>query len=96
MNSVLNRIWLVALFAGLVLSVQAAEKAREQMPLLFEDDFENGLDKWEIVALRRLRVLERPGDTDVRIVARGDALFRRVGAEAQRGPELSFTGQLVP
>ncbi len=54
------------------------------------------LDKWEIAATRRLEVLERPGEVDVRIVARGDALFHPIGERPpERGSELSFTGSLT-
>jgi len=45
----MNRFWIVALLAFVVLPLQAAEKSPEQLPLLFEDDFEKGLGKWEIV-----------------------------------------------
>ena len=45
----MNRFWIVALFVCVVLPLQAAEKSPEQLPLLFQDDFEKGLGKWEIV-----------------------------------------------
>ena len=51
------------------------------------------LDNWTLAALRRLTVLERPGETDVRIVARGDAYSRMNGVE-ERGAELTFQGAL--
>lgn len=58
------------------------------------------LDKWEIVATRRLKVLERPGEVDVRIVARGRALLHpfggRHGSEPREGAELVFVGALTP
>ncbi len=51
------------------------------------------LDAWRLVALRRLVVLERPGEVPVTIVARGQAFWRAVdGDDEQRGPELRFTG----
>ncbi|MDF1799492.1 MAG: hypothetical protein P1V81_09980 [Planctomycetota bacterium] len=42
-----------------------------------------GLDAWEITALQRVMVLERPGDVPVRIVAAGNVWFRSLDA---RGP----------
>ncbi|MFT5050992.1 MAG: hypothetical protein ACI8QZ_002399 [Chlamydiales bacterium] len=53
------------------------------------------LDAWQIMALRRLTILERPGMTSVRVVARGDAFFRDpVSGEEQRGDALEFVGEL--
>jgi hypothetical protein len=58
------------------------------------------LDNWTIVATRRLEVLERPGETTVRIVARGGAVWRPVGpgaeARTRRAPELVLVGELTP
>ncbi len=45
----MKRISFVATLACLALPLQAADKSQERMPLLFEDDFENGHGKWEIV-----------------------------------------------
>lgn len=42
-----------------------------------------GLDAWEITALERVMVLERPGDVPVRIIAAGNVWFRSLDA---RGP----------
>ena len=39
----------VALLTCAIPLLQAAEKPQREMPLLFEDDFENGFGKWEIV-----------------------------------------------
>ena len=56
------------------------------------------LDQWEIVAMKRLEVLERPNETDVRIVARGKAVWmpteESTGSPKRRGPLLEFTGKL--
>lgn len=59
------------------------------------------LDNWEIVATKSLRVLERPAEIDVELVARGDAAFHPLGetaptdgSGARRGAELSFQGEL--
>jgi hypothetical protein len=40
---------IVALLGCVALPSQAVENSQKQMPLLFEDDFENGFGKWEIV-----------------------------------------------
>jgi hypothetical protein len=56
------------------------------------------LDNWTVVALRRLEVLERPGETAVRIVARGDAVWRPMDGDesrTRRGQELVLEGELV-
>ncbi len=57
------------------------------------------LDNWELVATQRLRVLERPVETDVRVIARGLAAFHPLGSTAEggvrRGAELSFLGELA-
>ncbi len=45
----MKRISFIALLACLALPLPAADKSPEQMPLLFEDDFEKGHGKWEIV-----------------------------------------------
>ena len=45
----MKRFWIVALLFCVALPLQAADTSQKQMPLLFEDDFESGLRKWEIV-----------------------------------------------
>jgi len=56
------------------------------------------LDKWQIVATKRLEVLERPNETDVKISARGEAAWlptsESKSVEERRGAELSFIGKL--
>lgn len=57
------------------------------------------LDHWSLAALRRLTVLERPGEVPVTVQARGAAYFAYseagpgAAASPQRGAELSFQGQ---
>ena len=57
------------------------------------------LDRWQIVATRRLQVLERPGEIEARIVARGEASWVPTDAGSaepeRRGAELSFVGELI-
>ena len=57
------------------------------------------LDRWQIVATRRLQVLERPGETDTRIVARGEASWVPTDPDPtepeRRGAELTFIGELI-
>lgn len=51
------------------------------------------LDRWELVALQSIRVLERPVPCDVRILALGDVLFvDRSTKEQRREQKLEFTG----
>lgn len=55
------------------------------------------LDNWELVALRGLRVLERPGEVDVVVRARGSVVLQSFAAGAagpQRAPELELRGAL--
>ncbi len=56
------------------------------------------LDRWHVVATKRLQVLERPYEAEVRIVARGDASWVPTAADdqhpEQRGAELKFVGEL--
>ena len=55
------------------------------------------LDNVEIVAMRELVVLERPGELDVLLRATGDAYWRDLESGAERrGPELRFTGPIEP
>ena len=52
------------------------------------------LDQLEIAAFRRMTVLERPGDVEVSVEARGDVYFaRRSTGEERRVPTLSLTGR---
>ncbi len=55
------------------------------------------LDGWTIVALKRLRVLQRPGDSPVDVVATGEAAYLPVGDATgeQRAARLSFRGEHV-
>jgi hypothetical protein len=51
------------------------------------------LDRWQLVALDEIRVLERPLVCDVRILALGDALFvDQSTKQERRAPQLEFTG----
>jgi len=53
------------------------------------------LDAWQMMALQRLIILERPGMTTVRVIARGDVFFRDPATgEEQRGDALEFVGEL--
>jgi hypothetical protein len=54
------------------------------------------LDAWTIVALRKLVVLQRPGEAPVRVIAAGDAAWVPVTGEEQRGPRLEFRGDRAP
>jgi hypothetical protein len=54
------------------------------------------LDAWTIVALRRLIVLQRPGEAPVRIVASGDVALMPVGGAETRSPRLEFRGDRAP
>lgn len=60
-----------------------------------EQEIKAWLDRLEIVATRRLTVLERPGPVDVVVLAAGDALW--VDAESKeekRGESLRFVGKI--
>lgn len=53
------------------------------------------LDRYEIVALKKLSVLERPGPVDAVIVATGDVFLRDAASEAvQRAPVLRIDGKI--
>jgi len=53
------------------------------------------LDNWELIAFRRITILERVVPCDVRVRARGDARFvDQVTNEEQNGNELSFEGKI--
>ena len=52
------------------------------------------LDRWHISAIRRLEVLERPGGTGVRLVARGQALWQDMNGSEKRMNELVFEGEV--
>ncbi|MEO2008623.1 MAG: hypothetical protein ABGX22_08110 [Pirellulaceae bacterium] len=45
----MTRFWILAALFCVSLPLQAADESKKQLPLLFEDDFESGLGKWEIV-----------------------------------------------
>lgn len=49
------------------------------------------LDQLEIAAETRLRVLERPGDCELVVTARGDAFFQRPGEPERRGEQLRLS-----
>jgi hypothetical protein len=49
------------------------------------------LDQLEIAAETRLRVLQRPGDCELSITARGDAFFQRPGEAERRGEVLRLS-----
>ncbi|MAF65088.1 MAG: hypothetical protein CMJ84_05435 [Planctomycetes bacterium] len=53
------------------------------------------LDDLEIVALRSLTALERPGEVDVSVLARGDAFWKSVAdGRERRGGVLRLSGEL--
>lgn len=52
------------------------------------------LDQLQIVAERRIVVLERPGPVDVVVEARGDAYHRDAAGAEQRAPSLRLVGRL--
>lgn len=53
------------------------------------------LDRFELVAMKRLLVLERPGPVDVVIVANGDVFLREAASQAvQRGATLRIEGKI--
>lgn len=52
------------------------------------------LDQLQIVALRRIVVLERPGPVDVVVEARGDVFHQDPRGEVRRGPSLRLAGPL--
>lgn len=55
------------------------------------------LDDWQIMALRRLIILERPGLATVRVEAQGDVFWRDPGTgEEERGDRLEWVGELQP
>lgn len=49
------------------------------------------LDQLEIAAETRLRVLQRPGDCELTVLATGDAFFQRPGEPERRGEVLRLT-----
>lgn len=53
------------------------------------------LDGLQVMALKQIRILQRPGDVDITVVAKGDAYWKQAatGAE-QRGDRLSFVGRV--
>lgn len=51
------------------------------------------LDRWRIVALTRIEVLERKSDDPVRVVAVGNAYFATTEGAEQRGERLEFRGE---
>ena len=51
------------------------------------------LDAWTIVAMKRMRVLQRPGDVPVTVQATGSALLRPVEGEELRRPTITVRGQ---
>jgi len=52
------------------------------------------LDRWSIVALRELIVLQRPGEVPVRVIAEGTAAWLPTeGGDELRRPRLEFIGQ---
>ena len=53
------------------------------------------LDGWQIMALRRLIILERPGASAVRVKAKGDVFWRDPATgEEQRGDQLEWVGEI--
>jgi hypothetical protein len=45
----MTRFWIIAVLCCFALPLWGADESNKQMPLLFKDDFESGLAKWEIV-----------------------------------------------
>jgi len=55
------------------------------------------LDGWTLAALRRITVLQRPGEVPVRLRARGNVYWAAAdGSEERRENELVFEGQHEP
>lgn len=53
------------------------------------------LDGWQIMALRRLIILEKPGSVAVKVKAKGDVFWRDPATgEEKRGDELEWVGNL--
>lgn len=52
------------------------------------------LDGLQIMALKRIRILQRPGDVDITVVAQGEAYWKQATGAEQRGDRLSFVGQV--
>ena len=53
------------------------------------------LDNWELIAFRRVTILERVVPCDVKVRARGDVRFvDQVTGEEKHGAELSFEGKI--
>lgn len=54
------------------------------------------LDNWELIAFRRVTILERVVPCDVKVRARGDGRFvDQLTNEEQRGEQLSFEGKIL-
>lgn len=55
------------------------------------------LDAWKLVAFRRIRWLERPGNAAVLVRAQGSAVWQSAdGSMIRREPILEFRGRLAP
>ncbi|MFT7678471.1 MAG: hypothetical protein ACI8QC_002464 [Planctomycetota bacterium] len=52
------------------------------------------LDSWHISAIRGLEVLERPGGAGVKLVARGQALWKDMDGGEKRMNQLVFEGEV--
>ena len=66
----------------------------EALPGLVGVEIRAQLDALEIVALRRLVVLQRPGEVAVTVRASGDVWYRRVdGSDEQRAETLELSGE---
>ena len=53
------------------------------------------LDGWQIMALRRLIILERPGTATVRVKAKGDVFWRDPATgEEKRGDQMEWVGDV--
>ena len=57
-----------------------------------EVEIRSHLDSMQIVAVRRITILERPGDVRVKIRAMGRVYYKRDGQEAVERPSLELMG----
>ena len=73
-------------------AVRLRQKLR-RMPAEAVDEVRAQLDAWTIVAMKRMRVLQRPGDVPVTVQATGSALLRPVEGEELRRPTITVRGQ---
>jgi hypothetical protein len=82
---------------NLVYEVRTTERGLEQTTRVKPQrraEIRAQLDALQIVALRRLRVLSRPGDVPVRLRANGEVWWRlEDGSDEKRAPSLELVGR---